>query len=213
MQIHVEPDLAIPLPYENLTLDDFKEKAEAACKSAEFLGLDMTATPEDKEEAQQALYDMAENEPKATKKLARKEHKPAMYGEVKTLLDDFSFKVVENAVQIRLLVTNKLLLETSNQDPRIRMRALELLGKITDVGLFTEKSEVTVNHRSTEELVNSIRSKIQKLMRPDAEEVAYTEVNGDKFDLDKELGLDVTPAEQHHVPEGTQFDDDNEQSS
>ena len=38
------------------------------------------------------------------------------------------------------MVTNKLVLESENPDPRIRMRALELLGKISDVGLFSEKS-------------------------------------------------------------------------
>ena len=43
------------------------------------------------------------------------------------------------------LVTNKLLLESENDDPRIRIRALELLGKISDVGLFAEKSRVTLN--------------------------------------------------------------------
>ena len=75
-------------------------------------------------------------------------------------------QVVENATQVRLLVTNKLILESENPDPRIRMRALELLGKITDVGLFTEKSEVTVTHRSTDELLNNIRSKIAAMREP-----------------------------------------------
>jgi hypothetical protein len=67
-----------------------------------------------------------------------------------------------------------------------------MLGKITDVGLFTEKSEVTINHRSTEDLVNSIRSKIHKLMHPDnVTDVKAVEVNGEAIDVDAELGLDV----------------------
>jgi hypothetical protein len=66
-----------------------------------------------------------------------------------------------------------------------------MLGKITDVGLFTEKSEVTINHRSTEDLVNSIRSKIHKLMHPDnVTDVRAVEVNGEAIDVDAELGLD-----------------------
>jgi len=101
-------------------------------------------------------------------------------------------RVVDNALQIRLLVTNKLLIESQNEDAKIRIRALELLGKITDVGLFTEKSEVTVNHRSTEDLVNSIRSKIHRLMHPkDIEDAKLVEVNGETVDLDKELGFDT----------------------
>jgi hypothetical protein len=66
-----------------------------------------------------------------------------------------------------------------------------MLGKITDVGLFTEKSEVTITHRSTEDLVNSIRSKIHKLMHPqDVTDVKAVEVNGEAIDVDAELGLD-----------------------
>jgi hypothetical protein len=58
---------------------------------------------------------------------------------------------------------NKLVQETENPDPRIRIRALELLGKITDVGLFTERSEVTVTHRTTEDLRARLREKLSKL--------------------------------------------------
>jgi hypothetical protein len=82
------------------------------------------------------------------------------------------------------LVTNNLILETANEDPKIRIRALELLGKITDVGLFTEKSEVTINHRSNKELVESLRSKIHKLMTPEnVEDVKEVTVNGQTVDL------------------------------
>ena len=138
------------------------------------------------------LYDIAEDEPKANKALAKKapQIKPATYGHVKSLLDEFSVRVVDNALQIRLLVTNKLLLDSNNEDPRVRIRALELLGKITDVGLFTEKSEVTINHRSTQDLTSSLRAKIQRLMHPtDVEDVNTVKINGETVDLDKELGL------------------------
>jgi hypothetical protein len=67
-----------------------------------------------------------------------------------------------------------------------------MLGKITDVGLFTEKSEVTITHRSTEDLVNSIRNKIHRLMHPDnVTDVQAVEVNGETIDVDAELGLDA----------------------
>jgi len=110
--------------------------------------------------------------------------------QVNGILKEFSTKVVENATQIRLLVTNKLLLESENEDPKIRIRALELLGKITDVGLFTEKSEVTINHRSNQELMDSLRAKIHKLMAPtEVEDVKTIKVNGETINLDAELGV------------------------
>jgi hypothetical protein len=97
-------------------------------------------------------------------------------------------------------------MESENEDAKIRLRALELLGKITDVGLFTEKSEVTVNNRSSQELVNTLKDKIRKLMYPqenvqDAETVESVELDGETVDIDKELGIE--PAESNE-----QYDDD-----
>ena len=191
MQLHVEPDLSIPFPDDNPVLANFIEKAQAACNTAELLELDMEPTEQDLSTAEKAVYAVAENEEKANKKLAKQDQKPAVYKSVKSILDEYSLRVVDNAMQIRLLVTNKLILDSDSPDDRTRLRALEMLGKITDVGLFTEKSEVTINHRSTEDLVNSIRNKIHKLMHPDnVTDVKAVEVNGEAIDVDAELGLD-----------------------
>jgi hypothetical protein len=165
MELNIEPDVGIPMPATDAGIYDFKERAAAACATAEHLGLDTTPTEEDLAVAEVLAYALAEDEPKAQKQIAKKASniQPATYVAVNSILKDFAIKVVDNAQQIRLVVTNKLLLETSNPDPRVRIRALELLGKITDVGLFTERSEVTITHRSKEELVLSLREKIQRL--------------------------------------------------
>ena len=191
MQLHVEPDLSIPFPDDNPVLANFIEKAQAACNTAELLELDMEPTEQDLSTAEKAVYAVAENEEKANKKLVKQDQKPAVYKSVKSILDEYSLRVVDNAMQIRLLVTNKLILDSDSPDDRTRLRALEMLGKITDVGLFTEKSEVTITHRSTEDLVNSIRSKLHRLMHPDdVTDVKAVEVNGEAIDVDAELGLD-----------------------
>lgn len=189
MHLQIEPDSAIPLPKDNSGVDNFRERTDAAVKTAELLELDTTPTEESHTQAEQMVYDLAENEPRASKQLTKKAstYKPATYHEVKSLLDEFSVRVVDNAVQIRLLVTNKLLLESGNDDPKIRIRALELLGKITDVGLFTEKTEVTINQQSTQDLTASLRAKIRRLMLPD--EIEDVIVNGETIDLDAEMGL------------------------
>jgi hypothetical protein len=191
MQLHVEPDLSIPFPDDNPVLANFIEKAQAACNTAALLDLDMEPTEEDKLVAEKAAYAVAENEEKANKQLTKKDQKPAVYKNVKAILDEYSLRVVDNAMQIRLLVTNKLIIDSESPDDRTRLRALEMLGKITDVGLFTEKSEVTITHRSTEDLVNSIRSKLHRLMHPDdVTDVKAVEVNGESIDVDAELGLE-----------------------
>lgn len=196
MQLNIEPDLGIELPENNIPLSDFKEKAEAACATAELLGIDTEPTEKDLEKAEEVILGLAENPEKGNRKaLTQSKHFSApTYIQTKHILDSYALKVVENATQIRLLVTNKLIMESENEDAKIRLRALELLGKITDVGLFTEKSEVTVNNRSSQELVNTLKDKIRKLMYPEnvqeAETVEQVEIAGETIDVDKELGIE-----------------------
>lgn len=105
------------------------------------------------------------------------------------ILQEFGQSVAESATQIRHLVTNKLLLESENPDPRVRIRALELLGKISDVSLFAEKSEVTITHQSTDDLRAKLRQKLEKLVNPPEELSAPVVLEGEIFDIDAKLGL------------------------
>jgi len=124
--------------------------------------------------------------------------------------------VVDHAVEVRHLVTNKLLEESQNPDPRIRIRALELLGKVSDVGLFSEKHEVTVTHQTTDDLRHKLREKLQKLTRPTMLVPGGVEMGGEIIDVDAELGLGTsdTPLYEPEDTENLQetpeeFDDDN----
>ncbi len=83
---------------------------------------------------------------------------------LQSLLNEYDKTVVKSASQIRTYVTNKLIAETANPDPRIRMKSLELLGKISDVGLFTDKTEITMRHRPTEELEQLLRERLTKVI-------------------------------------------------
>ena len=79
------------------------------------------------------------------------------------LLTEYDKQVVSDSVQMRNYITNRLL-ETSNcGETRFELRALELLGKISDVGLFSEKLEVTVTHTAST-LEHEIKDSIKRLM-------------------------------------------------
>ena len=104
------------------------------------------------------------------------------------ILDEFAHVAVDRALQIRHLVTNKLVIESDNADPRVRLRALELLGKISDVGLFSERSEVVITHQSSSDLEDKLRSKLRSLM----DRAAIIDVE----DIPEEPPLPSTPAEQ-----------------
>ena len=86
---------------------------------------------------------------------------------LQSMLNEYDKIVVKSAAQLRTYVTNKLLAETVNPDARIRLKSLELLGKVSDVGLFTDKTEITMRHRPTEELEQLLRERLTKVIEGD----------------------------------------------
>ena len=60
----------------------------------------------------------------------------------------------------------KLLEEAEDHpDAKVRLRALELLGKVTDVGLFSERIEVKKTDISDADLDAQIRAKLEKFIQ------------------------------------------------
>lgn len=204
------PDYGVELPFDSFeSFLPLHERAAAACETLAVLmesGVvkkkDLKVNKEDKDTIKEIVEAFAEDEAKISKQVATATKYAAMTPGaligVHELLKEFSHSVVKSASQIRHLVTNKLLLETNNANPQVRIKALELLGKMSDVALFTERSEVTVHHKSTEELKLTLKEKLQMLKAPRNEEIMDVEVREmDKegvkglksFDLDGELGL------------------------
>jgi hypothetical protein len=171
MSIHADISDDIPIPDKDDVSGrmDMIEKARAAAKAAELLsefGLVEPATKEDEAAAAAIVTNYAKDPDSTTQaatpaRIARTT--PAALLLTRSILDEFGHQIVESAVEVRHMVTNKLVQETENPDARIRLRALELLGKITDVGLFTEKSEVTVTHQTSDDLRERLRGKLQKM--------------------------------------------------
>ena len=197
MTLFIEPEIGVPFT-DDMPNIDLKERAEVACKTAQKLaehGLDLSPTGEDEDTAAKLALAYADNPEKTSKKVTTKKAAtltPASIVLTNNILQEFGHSVAESATQIRHLVTNKLLLESENADPRIRIRALELLGKISDVGLFAEKSEVTITHQSTEDLRDKLRGKLEKLVNPiDAEyEDGEIVLDGEVLDMRKVMGVD-----------------------
>ena len=195
MTLVVEPELGVQIDKTTPSID-LKDRMESAANTAKELGehgLNVEPTKEDKDVAAKLAVAYADNPEKTSKKATPKKVAtltPASLILTDSILQEFGRSVVESSVQIRHLVTNKLLLETDNPDPRVRIRALELLGKISDVGLFAEKSEVTITHQSTDDIKEKLRSKLAKLVNPPQEIEDAIEIDGEPVDVSKELGID-----------------------
>jgi hypothetical protein len=69
--------------------------------------------------------------------------------------------------QVRAALTFKLMELANFGDPKIELKALELLGKHSDIGLFTSKSEITINYKDPTELENAIKERVKRLMNAD----------------------------------------------
>lgn len=149
----------IPLADYPPTFNDLQSRVNAAFASLAELGDDIPVSDTDIENARKVLA--GSKKPTDTALSA-----PGVVVHIKAILSEYDKVVVQSAAQIRTFVTNRLILETESPDPRIRLRALEMLGKISDVGLFTEKTEVTMRHRPTEELEQLLRERLTRVINP-----------------------------------------------
>jgi hypothetical protein len=170
--MELEPDIGVP--YEPaLKYLDLVERASAACNTSELLTQYGAAFPIEEEDRMMAatLATAYANDPeKASKQISNAKAanlRPASMILTAKILTEFSHEIVTNSVHIRNLVTNKLLLLTDHTDARIKLKALETLGKISDVGLFVDKTEITVTHQSTSDLRDKLKQKLHRLILPD----------------------------------------------
>jgi hypothetical protein len=190
MTLHVKPEIGVEIP-ESEPFLDLKDRADAAATTVMDLaehGLEIEPTQEDQENAAKLVGAYAEDPENTSKKVTAKKAAtltPASLLLTDAILKEFGQSVVESSMHIRHLVTNKLLIESDSDDARIRMRALELLGKISDVGLFSEKSEITITHQSTDDLRAKLKGKLVKLVSGEVIEDAVIL----DIDVDAELGI------------------------
>ncbi len=80
------------------------------------------------------------------------------------MLSAYDWEFVEMAKQIRGYTVAQLIEETKSSNANIRLKALGLLGKVTEVGLFTDKVEVTKTELTDGEIDAKIKEKLNKYM-------------------------------------------------
>jgi len=182
MPLVVTPELGIPLPINTTPeeIEDFREKARVLCETVKELieqGAEIEITPEDEETARDLFLEQKPLNKKVT---------PGAVLKLEALLSAYDHELLNAAQRLRTFVTNRLIEETENEKPSDRLRALELLGKISEVGLFAEKVQVDIVHRKSTDIEAEILRKLDNYI--DAE-VIPPPVSLLDIDLDAELGL------------------------
>tara|TARA_R100001163_G_C5030678_1_gene170980 strand:+ start:4 stop:603 length:600 start_codon:yes stop_codon:yes gene_type:complete len=194
MPLTIVPEKDIPLPddFEAQEPTTLNTKVKVAASTAKVLvegGAEIPVSTPEKIEAEELFKVFTDPEQKGMVNAAvnKSLSTPATVKHLYAMLSDYDHQVVQEAVQLRRFVTNKLIEDTGLNDPRHRLKALELLGKISDVGLFSEKTEVIVKHATTEELEKQIRTKLSKIINAEKTiDTSFEVIDDEMGTLEKE---------------------------
>lgn len=115
------------------------------------------------EKTTEAFNALTNSDPRAKERLLQLELPEEIKAAV-GMVTAYQWKFVEQAEELRSMSVAKIVKETEHPDARIRLKALELLGKVTEVALFTERISVKSEEVSDEELDARIKEKLGKYM-------------------------------------------------
>ena len=203
--IKVEPTDEHPVPY-SLDSDEpqnYLDQVSIAARTAELLE-ELGAPLEVDEKTlgqEKALIDSAL---KKQNKDALKHYPTALAASA--FIKNYGHNLAHDIMEVRAAITNKLLEIANCGDTKFELRALELLGKHSDISLFTTKSEITVNYNSPEALESAIKEKVKRLLN--AEVIDMPTIGQD---LDEELGIYI-PAYEEEAEERLHVTEEEEQT-
>ena len=187
MPVVATPELGIPFPFDTTPeeLNDFREKAEALLNTIEELerqGLEVEVTDGDRIESHMAVN--------SGQLPAAKDITPGTIKHVNAIISEFDREILDVHRRLRNYVTNKLVVDSADSDARTRLKALELLGKISGVGLFSERIDVTVTNRTVKDIETELRKTLELY------DTEYSVVEEEKpksiaeINIDEELGTE-----------------------
>lgn len=181
--VNIEPTTDKPLPYD-LSADEassFAEEVAIAANTAEVqvaLGATLNVDEALAVKEQQLLEAAIKN------RKVNALQNPNLAFAAAAFLRTYGSQLALDAAQVRAAITHKLMELANCGDPKFELRALELLGKHSDIGLFTERSEITINYKDPTELENAIKERVKRLLNAD-----IIDVSPIGADLDDTLGV------------------------
>jgi len=164
--LNIEPTAEHPIPFD---LSDEQPKTHAdsvaiAVNTVDFIEqLDGCIAYDNKSLEQAGKLIVGTEKPNAPKTVSVSSEAKA----ASVLVKKFDFQSFSDQLQARNFITNKLITLADHGDPKVELKALELLGKHSDIGLFTERSEITIHHTTSSSLESSIKERIKRLMNAD----------------------------------------------
>jgi len=177
-------------------IEGIRHRASDAFSNAEFLtanNLPLDIPDTAKEEAKK-IFLRAENA-QATPTT------PSAANYLKTLLDQYDFDTAKQSKKMRSYIVTKLVQFSEDSNKHLALKALDTLGRASEVGLFTTKIDININTKPTEDLEREIHNilkgynidvlegqllKVEGQLSLEREMLDDAELEGDFVDIDGE---------------------------
>ena len=181
--VKIEPTDEYPVPYstDDEELDNFADKLASAANTAELLaelGAPVEVDPTTLAAEKKLLDDVIDKQ-----KTAPLKNLPTAFGAA-AFLRAYGANRALDVNQVRAALTNKLLELADCGEIKYELKAIELLGKHSDIGLFSDRSEINITYNNPESLEKAIKERVKRLLNA---EVVDMKPLG--MDLDEELGI------------------------
>jgi hypothetical protein len=180
MTINIEPTKDIPPPYDmaDVETSSFAEELAVVANTQDLLD-QLGPPPEITQEDAIKTASLLDKAVKTQDKSALSS--PPVAFAAREFLRVYSSRIAAEMSDVRAALTNKLLELANCGDPRFELKALELLGKHSDIALFTERSEVTVTYKNSNDLEDAIKERVKRLLN--AKDITpENAVNADNLD-------------------------------
>lgn len=163
MTINIEPTKDIPPPYDtaDVQTSSFAEELAVVANTQDLLD-QLGPPPEITQEDAVKTASLLDKAVKTQNKAALSS--PPVAFAAREFLRVYSGRIAAEMSDVRAALTNKLLELANCGDPRFELKALELLGKHSDIALFTERSEVTVTYKNSSDLEEAIKERVKRLL-------------------------------------------------
>ena len=170
--IDFEPEVGVPTNFTTVEKADVVQVVDAKASTAEWLK-SLGAVDED-EIVTQTQTEAARKSFTNLVTAAPTELTQATLADVKTpkavqhlvgMLTAYDWEFVHQAQSLRGYIVAQLVEETKNPSASIRLKALSQLGKVTEVGLFTDKVEIKKQEMTDAEIEQRIKEKLNRFMQ------------------------------------------------
>lgn len=131
--------------------------------------------------------------------------------ELQSLLDQYDYQLPNSIGKMRQYVLHKLFKIAEEGEPNLSLKALEILGRVTEIGLFTTKIEIAVTDRPTAELESDLTNLLKNYSqaKEEVKEITDEELRGysDDPEDENESHLDYELSEEEAIVEFGVFEE------